>query len=355
MQAAISPAQLLRLEAELCRARNRSIWWSGVSRDAGAVGQMINQFLAERRSAAQVEGAGFEDLRQTRLLELLHKGEYRLAIPPATFSEFLSGKPSAGGKHDWFDVAPVLLRYILAGTQQLQGPHAELVERICRFFFPPGFAPGEIEADRNHTWFFHPRLRRLASPATSAEATAELRAMIYYCSHVKPQGSGLIVRTSGKKQFMQVEDGDLTTSGQVSIECLRAGVHVVFVYPKSKRGSDAAKTAVHFQTLASELLEDDAGAMARLHLLALEPGDVRKIPGQNEEIWAGEYLSRTLRFLFHRCDIPSGSASWSTLSVARSQKWGLCGFQTDDDDVQAFETWCRTFVYPEIGFRTGGK
>ena len=357
--ATMLPAAFLRqLEAELCRSKHRSAWWTGAETDAGAVGRMTCRFL-DCRNQTQWVRAKHGELSQTRLLEKLENVGHVLSS--ATLSNYLNGKANTGGNRDWYAVAPAMLRLVLQGTRDVaQGEQSKLVDRIVEFFFPKGFKPGNVEVDRNKAWYFHPKLKRLDMPATTEEAVAEIRAIAFYCGpEAATRGRATIVRTSGQKRFLQLDGrGQLTSSGLATLDALRAGVDVAFVFPDLVEPTDAERSARHFYRIAQRRL--DPVALGHLQLAPVKPGDLR--PGDAGATWGGEYLSRTLRYVYHRCepDVAPGSATsgahrwepWSTLLVSRDPQWGPCAYQTDDQDVAAFEQWWVEFRAPSAGAAT---
>lgn len=313
---------------------------------------MIGDFLDARNQAAQMIGAKFRSLNQITLLEALAQLD-GVSLAGATLSKFLSGVANTGGKRDWYAIAPRLLRYVLGGTaDDLDPPHTEVVSRILEFFFPRGFKPGDVEGDRNQTWFFHPRLRRFETPATVPEVHAEMRAIAFHCAeHAPVRGRGRIICASGELPFPYVNArGELSETGKMMLGCLRAGVQVVFAFPRCGNPPGGAElSAQKFAEVAAKHLDRTSDAIPNLALIGVNPGEL-KVREDGGRLWAGEYLARCLRFTFYKWE-PADPApatghpgGWSLLTVARDAPWGPSAYQTDQDDVAAFESWQRVFV-----------
>jgi hypothetical protein len=306
---------------------------------------MVNAFLEGRNRAAQPADAGFRPLSQatirTALLE--HEGEQ---LAGATLSNFLNGEANIGGNRNWYAFAPRILRLVLCGTSRERPPQdaAECADRICSFFFPEGFQPGDVSGDRSRTWFFHIRLRGLDAPATMAEEVSELRAIAYRCGRASARGRALVVHVSGDKPFPHVDHrGGLTDLGRETLNCLRAGVNVSLCYPRTTHGSDAQESA---KQLADVTSRAPAGARVRIRLVALDPGTVQA-DAEGREHWAGEYLGRSLRYWYQRCEPATPKArwsGWSSMGVSRGGHWGPCAFQPDDAERDAFAGWVERFV-----------
>lgn len=350
------------LEADFCRALMRNAWWEGAKGSKGCLGQMVKHFLDQRSQIDhERQGDNFKEFKQADLLKCLRthpKNRVRLrSINKASLSQFLSGRPPGDR---WFSVARAALQYILLGTElnsgiasdgkspaaspsgrQAEAAMAHLVaQRIVSFFFPQEHPeqlrePPDIAPD--NVWFFSESVSNMSIPATSRDAAAELRSLAYDCSVRKK--SCRITRVSGRSGFKQVTDDcrKLTPTGELTIECLKAGVQVVYMFPNTRsKENQAANSAESFEMFARERLADSPHHLSNLVLVRINPDEIR---GWNQETrWAGEFLSSIMVFALYERE-----GSPRTLIVSRSSNQWMTAFSPDHSEKETLSSWIAAF------------
>jgi len=117
------------------------------------------------------------------------------------------------------------------------------------------------------------------------------------------------------------------------------------MFPSFGEITEAEESSARFLACARKRLKPDA--LDRLRLVPVNPGKLAC--GENSTLWGGEYLSRTLRFVYHGCE-PLALAQagrswerWTTLLVSRDPQWGPCAFQTAEQDVVRSSNGSRHF------------
>ncbi|MDM4018212.1 hypothetical protein [Roseiconus lacunae] len=340
--------QLLELEAKTCRARNRTIWSAQgeLTSSDSMLGSMVNYVLQESPI----------DFNQSSLLEKVkkHFPDDRKRSPGTlqSFNDFLNGGKK-GCTEKWIRIAKACLCLLISGTPDGKLPRTgadveerqKVVYRIIHFFFPapdPQFLTTQAK-DRQETWFFDSRLAGFNSPANGREVWAELRWLKWEASFIDHGTPCRIVRVSGAREFAQADQGKLTQSGNITVNCLLAGVDVYYVVPSN--GSGAKKSAQQIVNLMEAKLEstptDENAPRGELRLVNVSPTEER------DSIWAGEFLSTNWVYALYESNRSRMDGPQRTFLFMRDQKLGTSAFTPTKTEIRSFVKWCKTFVYAE--------
>jgi hypothetical protein len=335
----LAEVELLGVESELCRSKNRPTWWTGIEEplELAAVGRMLQEAIAIRnrvcRRMRSLDSENAIDLRmdQEKLLEAI-PGE-----PPAasSFSRFLNGNPpKRKGTHDYVAIAKTCFQLILLWNrtiEELPEPSKRIFNRMNDFFFKN---LGLRTPDDDGLCFFDPRFQANALPCRSIEASAELRSLAFESKHRNAKCR--VTRVSGGLRFPHFDGNGLTETGDATIECLQSGVKIGIVVPRNNI-SEAATSATHFAEYVRCHHQD---AEHNLRLVELEPGAT--LDGEDGRRWGGEYLSRYLRWAFYERIEPKDTA---ILLTARSRRNGPFAFVPDEVELRDFSVWADGFVW----------
>lgn len=353
----LSTDDLLRLESDICRAANRPSFWQDeddveIAHESGALGRMV-KFLLN----ARIELGKAYEVSQADLAAAVGK-------PVPRFNEFLNGHPN--GK-SWTKAARKAVQIILLGEgnrtrnkpeqsdvdaseqlkpEPLTQEQLEIAERILHFFFPLGDVERQTQRNtHNERWYFCEGIKNSSQPESSLEVEAELRAFAFAAK--TGEVSGQIIRVSGRDRFRQVDDGltKLTGNGERTLDCLEAGISVVYVYLEHNGELLGSKqSAKAFQEFARQKFGQDSAVFKRLQLIGLSPTALSVVRSGEREAtrFAGEYLCPKLRWqLYDRSD---GQRS---LIVSRWRStYGPTAFAPDQEEVEDFCEWVKCFVVP---------
>jgi hypothetical protein len=367
-----------------CRARLREdLWRRAGDKEVGAVGSLILialLFRERRDDCTTVEQV--ELCRHVqRIMKMIKKDAPTLDTLETECTHFLQGKGKSG---NWLPLGRALLELLLLGS----GPeHSSVLgTSILDFFFSTSKHNGPesndhaTEADASRIRFFDPQLRRLYYPVTTAEAVSEMRALAYFTLR-SSRRAGLIVRTSGMIRFAQtkyLKKGRVLTrkpvlswSGKETVACLRAGVRVVYVFPTddyfadhaggTENSGDDARSSFHdFRNLVQEGVADDPAALGRLYVLRLDPRLTKPNP-EHLRLWAGEFLNRSYRWVFHYLPpqgggvVDKGDATRTQylannghmgllLSREPPEQFGASAYGADATEAAEFLEWAQGFL-----------
>jgi hypothetical protein len=349
---ALSLPQLLELEATCCRARKRATWWQAndktpVRGPQGAIGRMLSDVLATRNKLVRERR-----LTQSQLRELVDSD-----IVSSGFNEFLAGDPT-GDEAVAFAWGKTALVGILTGGREIQSiPENEednaewntsarkVCQRIVSFFFPRDkdrlILSGERIRDK--IWFFDDEFRLgCENPRTSWEVAAELRSLAYYAKRFH---QCRIVRVSDTQRFPQINaEGALDRTGEATIECLKNGVSVVYVFAKRKDGSPAEASFERFRQFAVERLAEVPEALNNLQCVEL--GLDQRAKTANSNIFVGAYFNPSLRWALY--EHRDGDELDNVLIVSRRTEHGSSAFTPATKEVTDFTEWVAAFVDPEL-------
>ncbi len=375
----LDEAMLLKLEAESCRAAKRTYFWLKGAKEVsicGALGQMINYFRKKRNAILKDSELTQEQLWDCVLAATREQPQMEdREVPPGEynrFRNFLNGRPAKSDElSDWLSNARQSLDLVLRGNMQgaIWGEEAldekeQLVrreaaavvaKRISGFFFPRpndqlSFS-GPIDSHLDSTWLFHEELRHYPHPCTANEVCGELRSLAYDSM----RGAACkITRVSGGPRFPQLEqDGKLSSTGLATIDAMRAGVRVTYVYPKLPKGcaaTEAEQSAKRFQYLVKE--ESKANPLRREAvdklLVAVDPTSSDDSDGVRR--WAGQYLSPITLFVHYERQLPESTfhdraREEYLFIVMHPSKMGMRLVSLDNHDRSDFLAWARAFVF----------
>ena len=150
-----------------------------------------------------------------------------------------------------------------------------------------------------------------------------------------------MIFVSGKQPF--VHHTTASGIGQATLDCLKAGVKVKFVFPVLNFPSDAQSSAQRFEARARVHFKDDPATLGRLTLLPLDLTAAPSLGQTGEVYWPGEYLSGRLRYTWISV-VESRQVISRTLICSRDEYLGLCGFPAEDKDIIEFAGWKETLV-----------
>src|SRR6516165_3727604 len=130
----------------------------------------------------------------------------------------------------------------------------------------------------------------------------------------------------------------LESTGELSLECLKTGGVITYVYPKLPNNAaetSAESSAKAFRAIAQEQLFKNE--LANLRLLALDPCAIKEI--DNSIRWGGEYLSPVFWWAFYERD------NQDNLFVAcRPGIDGTRLVPVDNKEKKDFENWQKAFI-----------
>lgn len=364
----------LRLaEFLLCHYRNRAIWWENAAGRASAVGKFLSTLQHARDVLAAHRGYRSIAVENLSIVEIMRRMGH--GISASKLGELLRG---ASAREDLFtaDVIAEVIRYSLLGTvsdamadRLMDMESRTIVERIVSYFVPSAKGVGIDPRNRypgQRGDFFDEEHRFKEEPARAAEAISPIRQMAFIMSHDKLHSKGPrtahaeIIRSSSSKRFLQVtDDNDLTYAGQVSLDALRSGVRLQFIFPgPCEPPTDADASAHAFAEHCRKCLPEQS--MRRLALTPCSRDAVK------DNFWSGDYLSRLLRLVYHayrmgdhladelrqlhemaqatrdaeHCkriwNVPS---EYKFLIMSRDPKFGPCAWCPSSEEISDFRDW----------------
>lgn len=353
----LSTDQIDTVFVQLCRTINRRKWWKCTAdRASGPIGRMFDELVGLTKHMRPTDGrtrTHDEDLlRVIQALQAAQAIDPNARFTQKNVAEFLAGR--AGRQHQCFEHSQAILGALLRGVDVREQRSTSKVER----FLLPGPAgevdgpqlpplPEEREA-REAMSFFHPALRfpAPASPQRICEVEAEHERLRILQTRKTPCW---IIRVAAGRRFLVVDtDGSLSPVGEATVECLKAGVKCVFVYP-----------AKGFDRAAQDSLEDFKAALHRR-----EPRSMKRmpffevpLPGQNESSHGSgwdRFFTNALRTVLFRSaplDAPDTRETWTANNTVMFTLRSSVLLSTHDCSWTEFDElmqWVRTFVVPEL-------
>jgi hypothetical protein len=334
---------LTRLEAELCRAKERDDYWFEVDSVCGAYGKMVDKFLklsnTYRNDNIALDKLWLWDRLCDRSESHTLDNKKRRQGGYVDFTQFLKGKPPGNlpDQGRWLKTARRTLEFILNGTTAKSD---EVAVRIIRFFFPPNVLDFNKPTQHPHSQlYFHDELRsHTYAPATNAEAVIEMR---YFAFHLEnTEGTRIrITRVSGHASFRQVEAGKLTRLGEATLACLAAknasnDVKLTYIFPISadRKKTPAQESAEEFKEIAKRKI-----CTGEIELFPIDPSIPFPIGGDRGHfVW--EFFSPLSIWAHYERHIPR-EVDDTMLLLSRPLLSGANLVHMDTEERRLFELW----------------
>jgi len=292
--------------------------------------------------------------------------------------QFFSGWPSSK-KIGRF--TPGLLRFVLLGGPDETSVPPDLpqdaldeADRIVRALFancpyvenPEDVAPINAHDLRpDGVWYFWPFAQKqsdslhIRHPFTSIEALIEMEWLRGEVADGRATDA-CMTRIFAEIPFRMVDmskrlDDDrprLTTAGNEAIECLRAGIDQVFVFPaKSAYSSKPEESANAFRLWAQEHQQSESWPTqaGRVCLVKIDCDAVAhsRLARRNRYGW--EHLVPHQNITYYKWKPkPFLTNSEERLSYLRHPRHGPCTFEPDDKERAEFRDWFDLFVLPRL-------
>lgn len=339
----ISQAVLQEIEDEFCTPSIRKAAWIGAECGKAAQGKILAKIRDKRTEKSKTMG-----IRRVTNVAICARLRYTngVEISPADLGAFLNG--TQVGKKPWEKYSSEMMGFILLGgrTQRsdddgdapedqpvkIDAKQEAIARRIIDYFF------GE------QSMIFNEKYRYCHYEVTPHEAIKQMDALRRRHSSFTNSDSEVksrIIRVSNGKRFLQMNDyGGSTASCKPTIQCLKDGVEVFYVFPKAQEPTEAQTSAEKFREFVADSNEIDKSSLARLKLIAIEEDSVIA----NGVIrFSTEYFNPRWRIVFHYSEVNS-EPGYMNLMLSRGTNYPPSTFEADDEECTDFFNWTKLFV-----------